>query len=1011
MVAIRPVSVLTLTVVFALGADATLAGETITESARAIPVACQVDVIVVGGSTGGVAAAVAAATSGAKVFLAAEQAYLGDDMTATLRLWPQPDDELDSPLARQLFADPQARPSSESPGADSPPPRPMHVKRLLDEALLGAGVRYLYSCVPCDVLRDERGRPCGIVMSNRAGRQAVIGKVVIDATSRALVARLAGARFRPYPTGPQTMKYVVIGGRIHSGAGLSGRIVGPAYRGPFPNPAKTSSGDFKVIEYTMQISMAGDTDAAWAAAEQTLRSKTYDPEQQFTADMLYQVPPDPVHARTIDAGPWRGSQQVPIDALRPAGVASMYVLGGCADVSRAAADRLLRPGTLIALGTRVGRAAADESAGRAIPAGVGVRGTPAAKSAADGEVCESLSGVRPVHRWPTIPQAARALPVLGRYDVVVVGGGTSGAPAAIASARQGAKTLVVEQFHGLGGLGTLGTVAGYFFGNRCGFTASVPCGEKWVIEQKMQWWRDELLKAGGDIWFGSIGCGALVHNGRVCGVIVATPRGRGVVLAQVVVDTTGNADIAAAAGAECQCTDHRDFSVLGAGVPPRNLGATEGNVDFCIVDETDMVDVWHLHVYAKDKHPKAFDQGSIIDSRERRRIVGDHLLTVLDILNQRRYSDTIATAYSIYDPGPTGGYTLHPVFLTGGCPDPDQVNIPYRCCLPKGLDGVYVAALGLSADHDALPMIRMQADLQNLGYAVGVAAAMTARSGRSTRQIDLRALQRHLVEIGNVPPGVLSDQDSPPASAAMLAQSVRRVAVEPKRATVFLSQFLTQPEASLPLLREAYTLSEGRARLTYASMLGILGDPSGVDTVLGAMRGYTRWDRGWNFRPPFDRPWISPLDRLILVLGRAGDRQAVPPIVEKVRLLTADDDFSHHRAVALALEWLADRSAARPLAGLLARPGMSGHAYATIETAREREQPVAGHHVAGVRRESLRELMLARTLYRCGDYDRVGEKSLRAFAEDLRGHLARHARAVLETGKSPSQQKRPGETR
>ena len=97
-------------------------------------------------------------------------------------------------------------------------------------------------------------------------------------------------------------------------------------------------------------------------------------------------------------------------------------------------------------------------------------------------------------------------------------------------------------------------------------------------------------------------------------------------------------------GAECQYTDHRDFSVLGAGLSPRNLGATVGHADYCIVDETDMVDVWHLYVYSKEKLWHAFDQGPIIDSRERRRIVGDHVLSLLDELNNRSYPDTIAVA-------------------------------------------------------------------------------------------------------------------------------------------------------------------------------------------------------------------------------------------------------------------------------------------------------------------------------------------------------------------------------
>ncbi|NQT36543.1 MAG: FAD-dependent oxidoreductase, partial [Planctomycetes bacterium] len=77
----------------------------VNESARRLPVAYEVDVVVLGGGTGAVAAAVAAAEQGAKVFLAAPRPYLGDDMTATLRLWLEEGEQPVSPLARQIFAD------------------------------------------------------------------------------------------------------------------------------------------------------------------------------------------------------------------------------------------------------------------------------------------------------------------------------------------------------------------------------------------------------------------------------------------------------------------------------------------------------------------------------------------------------------------------------------------------------------------------------------------------------------------------------------------------------------------------------------------------------------------------------------------------------------------------------------------------------------------------------------------------------------------------------------------
>ena len=70
------------------------------------------------------------------------------------------------------------------------------------------------------------------------------------------------------------------------------------------------------------------------------------------------------------------------------------------------------------------------------------------------------------------------MPVLGQYDVVVIGGGTGGAPAGIGAARQGAKTLVVEYLHGLGGVGTLGAISSYYWGNRVGFTATVGGGQQ-----------------------------------------------------------------------------------------------------------------------------------------------------------------------------------------------------------------------------------------------------------------------------------------------------------------------------------------------------------------------------------------------------------------------------------------------------------------------------------------------------------------------------------------------------
>jgi hypothetical protein len=78
----------------------------VNESARDIPAAYNVDVVVVGGTSGGVAAAVAAAQQGARVFLAAQRPYLGEDICGTYRLWLEPGETPTCPLARKVFAGP-----------------------------------------------------------------------------------------------------------------------------------------------------------------------------------------------------------------------------------------------------------------------------------------------------------------------------------------------------------------------------------------------------------------------------------------------------------------------------------------------------------------------------------------------------------------------------------------------------------------------------------------------------------------------------------------------------------------------------------------------------------------------------------------------------------------------------------------------------------------------------------------------------------------------------------------
>ena len=1114
----------------AVAATGVGAPATVYESARAIPLAYDVDVVVVGGGVGAVSAAAAAADAGAEVFLAAPRTYLGEDVAGRLRMWLSSDTELDSPLAQRLFGPAgivetaaipiagkrldltyKADLPSEKIHPDSKPPRrltdgkwntatsqsvqyngdvtltadlgvvkdigkacalvyhakdflvqsvavsvsadggawreaavienaapkghedlsalpltadvhararyvrfhvrrrkgstrilvgelivtgpddgsnteavplrlvrPLHLKRELDTVLIEKGVRYLYGCIATDILRDADGNPAGIVMANRAGRQAVKAKVIIDATDRAWAARAAGAEFQPHPAGPLTFTRVVVGGEA------------PAEREHAPSKELPAAfGRYAVHAYTLDIDVADGTYRSYALAEQNARDLTYRDGQQSAADMLGCVPPDPVKARRSVTGPWPGVDKVDLGAFQPRGVDRLFVLGGCADVERGHVEQLLAPVGLVGIGARIGAAAALLAAG---VTETGAATLPGEASGARGEVREFLRGVRSDKARATVRQGARQIPVLGEYDVVVIGGGTGGAPAGIAAARQGAKTLVVEYQHGLGGVGTIGRISKYYWGNRVGFTATVPDGASWPVEGRMEWWRREIRKAGGEIWFGSLGCGAYLVDGKVAGAVVATPQGRGVVLAKTVIDATGNSDVAAAAGAACIYTDASDLALQGTGLPPHHLGRDYTNTDYTIVDETDMLDVWHVFVFGKHMTGGQFDFGKLIDTRERRRIVGGHTITVLEQILDRTHPDTVVQAYSNFD---THGYTVHPYF-TLNYPHKKGLgtHIPFRAMLPKGLDGILVIGLGISAHRDAVPCTRMQPDIQNGGYAAGVAAAMAAKAGSDVRSVDIKALQRHLVEIGNLKESVLTDGDSFP----LPAERIRAAVESGKDPYVDTAVILAHPEQALPYVQKAFRSAKKPAeKLHLAKLLSVLGDGAGLDVILAALRAAPELDSGWSYRGMGQfGSCMSDLDTLAYALGRIGSAEAVPALVEKLKLLQDDTEFSHFRAFAVALERIGDASAVDALAEVLSREGIRGRAIADVEAGIKRSGEHRSWTTTTPRAQGLRELFLARALYRCGDKDGLGRRVLEEYTRDLRGHFARHARAVLE---------------
>lgn len=624
------------------------------------------------------------------------------------------------------------------------------------------------------------------------------------------------------------------------------------------------------------------------------------------------------------------------------------------------------PGRALAEGTRLGREAAQKA--------------------------KAMSVLPEAQPFPE----AFALPVITECDVFVAGAGTAGAPAAIAAARAGMKTVVCDYAWKMGGVMTEGRIGNYWYGNRVGFTREIDAAMPeagWIFsEAKAEWFRRECRKAGATILFGTMVFGTVVEDNRVVGVKVAFADGRvGIIRCKTAIDATGNADLAAFSGARTEFIDGKELALQGATFARQSLGASYQNSDFAFYDDTNPDDLTWTAMRGR-RGGGGWNQAQVPSSRERRRIIGAYQVTAADEMNGRTYPDVICVAKSNFD---SHGQTVDPLFFLLAPPHTvKSVNLPYRALLPETLDGLLVTGLGMSATRDAMPILRMQPDVQNQGYAAGLASAQAVRKGCTVRDIDVKELQRELVEKGIVPESVLSMPDNFPLPDEALRTAVSALA-SPTEKNPYpgLQALVSDPERALPLVKEAWAdaAPESDAHFRYALALALLGDASGVGDILPRVTA-SDWDKGWNYRGmgQFGRS-VSDVDGWILMLGRVRAKEAVPAIVAKAEALDAVSTYSHFRSVAFALEEISDVSAVPTLSRLLRLPKVGGHALAPDAA------PPVKTGGDGERTLCLRELCLARALYRLGDdADGLGRATLEAYAKDPRGAYAEHARKVLE---------------
>lgn len=435
--------------------------------------------------------------------------------------------------------------------------------------------------------------------------------------------------------------------------------------------------------------------------------------------------------------------------------------------------------------------------------------------------------------------------MVARSDVVVVGGGPAGLAAAVAAARQGAEVTLVERYAHLGGMAAGGMVLllddmvnGQEISvrglaaeiiermTRMGLAVTPPEAERGQSEALWQAWSrwgtfdymhpgrykpivyatafdpdgwkraawEMLTEAGVNVRLHSWFSDPVMEGDTVRGIVCRTKAGPQAALGEIVVDASGDADVALAAGAptihsdymvttvfrlgnvdtdeaegyeqahpaEAEALNREARRILGGswalwwlktplpGVVwcncPHMTGYDGTSVeDLTAADLDGRERIEALVTYAREQLP-GFADAVVVDVapqigvRQTRMIVGEYVVTKADVRERRHFPDAVARGRDYYT--------------------------PYRALLPQAVEGLLVAGRHYSAEPEAQKLSREIPPCMAMGEAAGVAAVMARDAAVPVRDIDVTRLQRTLREIGADPGDVPSENAAPATSAA-----------------------------------------------------------------------------------------------------------------------------------------------------------------------------------------------------------------------------------------------------
>ncbi|MCZ7644923.1 MAG: FAD-dependent oxidoreductase [Planctomycetota bacterium] len=417
----------------------------------------------------------------------------------------------------------------------------------------------------------------------------------------------------------------------------------------------------------------------------------------------------------------------------------------------------------------------------------------------------------------TVREPGRDVIVARETDVLVCGGGPAGIAAALCAARAGAKTLLLERHPFLGGIWTAGALSVIIdCHNKGGVNHEIrarmdaegtvepyfrrPLWNVYAVEAMKHLLDEMMAESGVEVQLYTSVAAAAVENRRVQGVYTESKSGREFIGAQVVIDSSGDGDVAARAGCGYEKGRPSDGAMQpmtlyarlgGLQIDPRTLprghlleltrrcGWDPSYAGISLFPQPGQPGIGMLmatHIYGVDganardltraeqaaraelKRGVALlkqnggpewaeifliGTGPFIGVREGRRIMGRYVLTEADVREGRHFDDGICNVQF--------GIDIHHIDPKVGkgvwWAQVPEYQIPYRCLVARDVDNLLMAGRCISGDHMAHGSYRVTGDAVAMGEAAGLAAALSLERSVDPHALDVPALQARLAEL------------------------------------------------------------------------------------------------------------------------------------------------------------------------------------------------------------------------------------------------------------------------